>query len=183
VLGVVPVGPMGPDPARGVLTFTSDALAADTEVAGHARLVLHASSSRKDMDFIVKVSEQFAQAPEERSKGVQPRYAIVTKGWLRASHREQDPALSTEDIPHYKHEQALPVEPGKVYQLDIPLMAIAWRFKKGNRIRVEVACGDSPVTDGLFAHIYRPDKIGSDTIHHDASRPSQLVLPVLDVND
>lgn len=28
--------------------------------------------------------------------------------------------------------------------------------------------------------IYRPYKIGSDTIHHDAAHPSHLVLPVLD---
>jgi len=183
VMGVVPVGPMGPDPARGVLTFTSEPLTADMEVAGHGKVVLHASSSRNDMDFMVKVSEQFAQPPEERSKGVQPRYVIVTKGWLRASHRELDPALSTDDIPHYKHEKPLPVEPGKIYKLEVPLMAIAWRFKKGNRIRVEIACGDSPITDGLFAHIYRPDKMGADTIHHDSSHPSQLVLPVLGVND
>lgn len=179
VLGVVPVGPQGPDPARGVLTFTSEPLAADMEVGGHGKLVLHASSTRGDMDFLVKVSEQFPQPQEERAKGVQPRYVIVTKGWLRASHRELDPALSTDDIPHYKHERALPVEPGQIYKLEIPLMAIAWRFKQGNRLRVEIACGDSAMTDGLFAHIYRPDKIGTDTLHHDAAHPSQLVLPVL----
>ena len=32
---------------------------------------------------------------------------------------------------------------------------------------------------GCF-HVYRPDKIGSDTIHHDAAHPSHLALPVLD---
>ena len=52
----------------------------------------------------------------------------------------------------------------------------------GNRIRLEICCGDSPVTDGLFAHIYRPDKIGTDTIHHDAAHPSCIVLPVLAVD-
>jgi uncharacterized protein len=182
VLGVVPMGPQGPDPARAVLTFTGEPLAADMEIAGHGKFVVHARTSRNDMDFLVKVSEQFPQAPEERSKGIQPRYAIVTKGWLRASHRELDPARSSEEIPHYKHERPLAVEPGKVYRLEIPLMAIAWRFKKGNRIRVEIACGDSAVTDGLFAHIYRPDKMGTDTVLHDAQHPSQLILPVLNAD-
>ena len=178
VLGVVPVGPQGPDPARGVLTFNSAPLAADMEIAGHGKLVIHASSTRRDMDFIVKVSEQFAQPEEARAKGSQPGYVIVTKGWLRASHMERD-AGDSEEIPRYAHARATPIEPGKVYKLEIALMPIAWRFRKGNRIRVEVCCGDSPVTDGLFFHIYRPDKIGADTIHHDAAHPSHLVLPVL----
>jgi predicted acyl esterase len=66
-----------------------------------------------------------------------------------------------------------------VYKVEVPLEPIAYRFRKGNRIRLEIACGDSPVTDGLFAHLYRPDKIGTDTIWHDAAHPSHLVLPVL----
>src|SRR5207248_11252886 len=64
VLGVVAVGPQGPDPAAAVLTFTSAPLAADMEIAGHGKAVLHASSTRSDMDFHVKLSEQFPQAPE-----------------------------------------------------------------------------------------------------------------------
>jgi len=42
--------------------------------------------------------------------------------------------------------------------------------------------GDSAFTDGLFAHAYRPDKVGSDTFYHDAAHPSRLVLPVLEVD-
>jgi predicted acyl esterase len=61
------------------------------------------------------------------------------------------------------------------------LQPIACRFRKGNRIRLEIANGDSPVTDGLFFHFYRPDKLGADTIFHDAERPSKLVLPALRV--
>jgi len=164
-----------------VLTFTGAPLEADMEVAGHGKIILHASSTRDDMDFHVKVSEQFPQSPDERTRGVQPRYAIVTKGWLRASHAlERDASKSTQDIPHYTHANPKPLAPGKVYELEIALMAIAWRFQKGSRVRVEIACGDSPITDGLFFHVYRPDKIGSDTIHHDAAHPSHLVLPVLD---
>jgi len=181
VLGVVAVGPQGPDPAAAVLTFTGAPLEADMEVAGHGKLVLHASSTREDMDFHVKVSEQFPQSPDERTQGVQPRYTIVTKGWLRASHAaDRDTSRSTEDIPYYTHADPKPLAPGRIYELEIPLMAVAWRFRKGSRVRVEIACGDSPITDGLFFHVYRPDKIGSDTIHHDAAHPSHLVLPVLD---
>jgi putative CocE/NonD family hydrolase len=179
VLGVVPMGPQGPDPARGVLTFTSEPLAADLEIAGHPKAVIYASSTRTDMDFMVKLSEQFPQGAEERGKGVQPRYAIVTKGWLRASHMERDPRRSTEDSPYYTHARAMPLASGKIYKVEIALQPIAHIFKQGSRIRVEVCCGDSPVTDNLFFHVYRPDKIGTDTIFHDAEHPSHVVLPVL----
>jgi len=56
----------------------------------------------------------------------------------------------------------------------------AWRFAKGSRIRLEISCADSPITDFLFSHVYRPDKHGTDTIHHNAEHPSELTLPVLD---
>jgi uncharacterized protein len=178
-LGVVPVGPTGPDPARAVLTFTSKPLEKDIEIAGNGGLTLYASTTRDDMDFIVKLSEQFAQADDERAKGVQPRYFIATKGWLRASHMERDDARGMGGAPFYTHAGRTPLTPGRIYKTEIPLEPMAYRFRKGNRIRVEIACGDSPVTDGLFFHIYRPDKIGADTIYHDAAHPSHLVLPVL----
>src|SRR5258708_19862020 len=96
---------------------------------------------------------------------------------------DRDPAKSTEDNPHYTHENPKPLTPGKVYALEIPLMAIAWRFQKGSRIRVEIACGDSPITDGLFFHVYRPDKIGSATIHHSPPHPSPPFSPFLTVTN
>jgi len=47
---------------------------------------------------------------------------------------------------------------------------------------VEICNGDSPVTDSLFFHFYRPDKIGTDTIYHDAEHPSELILPLLNAD-
>ena len=52
VLGVVPIGPAGPDTARGVLTFTTKPLADDIEIAGTGKLILYAASTRSDTDFI-----------------------------------------------------------------------------------------------------------------------------------
>jgi predicted acyl esterase len=179
VMGVVPVGPAGPDPARGVLTFTTEPLENDLEIAGNAKLILYASSTRTDTDFIVKVSEQFAQNQEEHAHGIQPRYFIVTKGWLRASHMERDIKRSTEEVPYYTHERVTPLNPGSIYKFEIPLQPIAYLFHKGSRIRVEICNGDSPVTDSLFFHFYRPDKIGADTIYHDADHPSAIILPAL----
>jgi hypothetical protein len=168
-LGVVALGPQGPDPVRGVLTFTTPALPQDVEIAGDAKLVLYASSTRPELDFCIKLSEQFAQDPTARAQGLQPKSFIVTKGWLRGSHNEE-------------HTAATPLTPGNIYKFEIDLQPIAYRFRQGNRIRVEVVNGDSPVTDALFFHVYRPDKMGTDTIYHDAQHPSHLVLPVMPKN-
>ena len=53
--------------------------------------------------------------------------------------------------------------------------------RKGSRIRPEIEKGDPPVTDSLFFHFYRPDKIAADTIYYDAEHPSELVLPILNI--
>jgi putative CocE/NonD family hydrolase len=179
--GVVAMGPDGPDPVRAVLTYTSAPLAGDVEIAGSAKLIVHVSSTRADTDVIVKLSEQVAQTAAERATGAQPRSTIVTKGYLRASHGfERDPLLDSAEIAYYSHARETPLTPGRVYALEIPLHPMAYRFRQGNRLRLELANGDSAVTDGLFAHAYRPDKVGTDTIHHDAAHPSCLILPVLE---
>ena len=95
MLGVVGFGPNNqPDPARRVLTFTTAPLAQDLEIAGPIKLTLHASSTRNDMDFFVKLSEQMPQSAEDRAKGLNPASYWITKGWLRASHRALDPGKS-----------------------------------------------------------------------------------------
>ena len=99
---------------------------------------------------------------------------------MRASHKfERDDALDCDEIAFYAHAREIPLVPGKIYELEIPLHPMAYKFNAGNRIRVEIACGDSAMTDGLFAHAYRPDKFGADTFYHDAAHPARLVLPVL----
>jgi predicted acyl esterase len=168
-----------PDPVRRVLTFTSPVLERDLEVAGPLQLVLHAASSNTDTDFVVKVSEQLAQAQESRSAGTQPRARVVTKGWLRASHRALDPERSLENAPWYTHVGPQPIEPGRIYRYDIAVMPTAHLFKQGSRIRLELANGDSQLTEFVFQHDYTPNKVGTDTIHHDPQHPSHLVVPVL----
>ena len=161
-----------------MLTWTTPPLAYDLEIAGPIKLVLHASSTQPDTDFFVKVSEQMPQSPEDRAKGINPASYWITKGWLRASHRATDPAKSTEMEPYFTHAKPEPIQPGKVYPFEISIEPMAHRFKKGNRIRLEIVNGDSPVTDVLWTHYYQPNKIGADTVHHSKEHPSVLILPV-----
>ncbi len=178
-LGTVGFGPQGPDPIRGVLTFTTEPLEKDLEIAGPVILELHASSTCTDTDFVIKVSDQHPQSAEDRAKGLQPASRVVTKGWLRASHREKDEKRSTKLRPFYSHANPQPIVPGEVLLYEIEVMPCAHRFKAGHRIRLEIVNGDSPLTDSLFTHQYLYYKVGSDTIWHNAKRPSRLLLPVV----
>ncbi len=180
VNGVAVVGPDGRiDPARRVLTFTSAPLAADLEVTGPIVLELHASSSAIDTQFIVKLTDQHPQEAAARADGAQPAYTPVSKGWLKASHREQDPQRSTPTRPFYTHTNPQPITPGEIYRFDIEVLPISYVFKRGHRIRLELANGDSPATDGVFSHPYHPTLLGTDTIHHDRAHGSRLMLPVM----
>jgi len=173
------MGPQGPDPARHVLTFTTAPFAEDIEVTGPAVLELYLSSSNVDTDVFVKVSDQLPQSDEDRRRGLQPQFIVISKGWLRASHREKDAALSTPGRPFYAHRNPQALTPGEVVRLDVEILPFSNVFKKGHRLRLEIANGDSPLTDGLFTHQYGWFKVGSDKIYHDAHRASRLILPVV----
>jgi len=178
--GVAVIGGDGRvDPVRRVLTFTSAPLAADLEIGGPIVLKLYAASSAVDTQFIVKLSDQHPQDAASRGAGEQPGYTVVSKGWLKASHREKDPLRSTPERPFYTHTNPQPLTPGEIYEFDIEVLPACYVFKKGHRIRLELANGDSPATDGVFSHPYHPSLMGADTFHHDTAHASRLILPVV----
>ena len=180
VHGVAVIGPDGRvDPPRRVLTFTTAPLDSDLEVTGPIVLKLYASSTAIDTRFIVKLTDQHPQDQTARDKVEQPGFTPVSKGWLNASHREKDMTRSTPTRPFYTHRNPQPLTPGKVYEFDIEVLPISYVFKKGHRIRLELANGDSAATDGVFSHPYHPTLMGTDTIHHDAAHASCLMLPVI----
>jgi len=168
VVGFGPSGPPSFDPVRRVNTFTTPPLEKDLEIAGPIKLLLYASSTRNDTDFFVKLQEQYPQGNAQ----------LVTKGWLRASHRELDPKYSTEMEPYHSHRNPQPIKPDEVTKFEIGIEPNAFLFRKGNRIRLELVNGDSPVTDMLWTHYYAPNKIGQDTFWHSAKYPSALILPI-----
>jgi putative CocE/NonD family hydrolase len=180
VNGVTVMGADGRvDAVRRVLTFTSAPLEADLEVTGPIVLKLFASSTAIDTRFIVKLSDQQPQDDAARKSGAQPAFIPVSKGWLNASHREKDETRSTPTRPFYTHTNPQPIEPGKVYEFDIEVLPVSYVFKKGHRIRLEIANGDSAATDSVFTHPYHPTLMGTDTFHHDGKHASCIMLPVM----
>jgi putative CocE/NonD family hydrolase len=186
-VGTTIIGPNGiPNPVQGVLTFSTPPLEHDVEVTGPISLTLYASSTAEDTEFFVKISEQLSvprirEVIQERMVGdTPPPSAMVTRGWLKASHRALDSGRSTPDRPFHPNTSAEALVPGTIYQFEIEVWPTSYRFSKGSRIRLELAPGDSMIGDGLFWHYYG-HKVGTDTIYHDAEHASRLLLPIVPI--
>ncbi|MFJ8025721.1 CocE/NonD family hydrolase [Streptomyces sp. NPDC096311] len=177
-VGTTLVNPSGvPNQVARILTFTSAPLDEDVMVIGPVKLVLYASSDQSDTDFIVRLTDQEPDGTP-RPEGAAPPGQVLTRGWLKASHRAVDPERSTDLRPFHTHRDPQPLEPGEVYRFEVEVLPIGHVFRRGHRIRLELANGDSPMTEGIFTHFYGV-KAGVDTVHHDAVSPSHLLLPVV----
>ncbi|HXF75031.1 MAG TPA: CocE/NonD family hydrolase C-terminal non-catalytic domain-containing protein, partial [Methylomirabilota bacterium] len=84
--------------------------------------------------------------------------------------------------PVQAHLAREPLEPGKIYELKIPIVPSARLFQAGERIALRVkGADDEPALNSLQAlarhHLRRPRPLRI-TIHHDESHPSRLDLPI-----
>jgi predicted acyl esterase len=141
-----------------VLVYTTLRLEQDLDVVGPLRMILYASSSAVDTDFVARLTDVF---PDGRAIQLQ-------SGILRARYRNLDgePEL---------------LEPGRIYRFEIDLWATANRFKAGHRLRVDISSAD-------FPHFDRNSNRGGEpgdplparqTIYHDPEHPSHLLVAVL----
>jgi uncharacterized protein len=158
-----------PDHVARLCTYTTAPFERDREFTGHGALVLNASSSARDFDVMAKL-QILSQGPH----GLRARK--VTQGWLRASHRAEDPNLTQDMRPFHAHQKAEPVEPDEIYELRLELLPMSFLVKKGERLRLELSNTESQLIDQPMTHWYG-QKVGTDTYHHDAAHPSLVLLP------
>jgi putative CocE/NonD family hydrolase len=133
------------------------------EVTGPVSLVLSVSSSARDTDFTGKLVDVH---PDGRA-------VILTDGILRARYRDSlsDPAL---------------LEPGRIYALQIDLIATSNLFRAGHRVRLEVSSSNFPRFDRntnsggtIAAETERDFVVATNRVWHDRAHPSHVVLPVI----
>jgi uncharacterized protein len=141
-----------------VLTFTTPPLTDDLDVVGPLALVLYASSSAPDTDFVARLSDVF---PDDRAIQLQT-------GIVRARYRDTggEPAL---------------LEPGMIYRLDIPMAATANRFAAGHRLRVDISSADFPKLERNANRGGEPGRPARalQTIFHGPVYPSHLIAYVI----
>ncbi|KIW95033.1 uncharacterized protein Z519_03614 [Cladophialophora bantiana CBS 173.52] len=180
------------------LTFTSPPLEHDTEITGPLAAKLFASSSTEDMDLFVTFQ---AFSPENREvdfQGTIDPHTPLAQGWLRASHRKLDTSKSLPYRPYHSHDEVLPLDLGRVYELDVEIWPTNILLPKGYRLALQISGKDfeRPLPpdkpneawisrgSGPFLHTLpadRPNEVfgGRTTIFTGAESPSFLMLPII----
>ena len=126
------------------LTFDSEALSEDIEICGHPVVKLSFSVNKPVAKVAVRLNE------------VQPDGSswYVTAGLLNLTHRNG-------------HAEPEALIPGQVYEVEVPLNVIAYRFKKEHKIRVSVS-------ESYWPQTWPSPEAVELTIH---TGKSQLLLP------
>jgi len=150
-----------------VVVFTTPPLERDTEIIGPIHVQLWASSSAVDTDFTAKLIDVYPSSPDFPA-GFD---LIMGDGIIRARYRDSDQA---EEM----------MTPGEVYRFHIKLDPCCNVFKKGHRIRVDISSSNFPRFDvnpntGEPPNNQRRTITATNTIYHDATHPSHIVLPLL----
>ena len=156
-----------PDHVARVTTFTTAPFEDAREYTGHGALVMHASTDQDDLELFCKLQLMpGAGGPPIR----------VSQGWLRASHRHEDPDLTSELRPFQTHDRVETLTPGEIYEMRVEMFPMSVLVTPGDRLRLEITNWDSALLDQPMIHWYGK-KVGTDTYHHGAAAPSRLLLP------
>jgi uncharacterized protein len=163
------------DPIPEHVSYASDPFDEDTEIVGPIAIYLYAAIATDDADFIVKVKDVSPDGNE----------FVLSRGWLKASHRELDREKSKAWQPYHPHTRAKPVVPGDINEYAIDIRPIANLFKKGHRIKIEIWSCDYPLEQvdmtllwPNWSHLSY-EKETSYKIYHTAKFPSRLVVPII----
>jgi putative CocE/NonD family hydrolase len=149
-----------------VLAFESAPLEQPIEMIGAFTAILHVSSSAADGDVMLKLIDVYPPS-EAWPNG----FAMnLSHGVLRLRFRDS-----------FIHPT--PVEPQRIYRIEIEGFPIANRFAAGHRIRLDIAGSNFPHFD-LNPHTGEPAgeasafKVAQLKIHTGSSYPSQILIPV-----
>jgi predicted acyl esterase len=187
------------DAAGDGVTFAGPALAEETEVTGPVSATLFVSSSTDDADLFVVLRVFDAAGREVDFQGALDPHAPVGQGWLRASHRRRDRALSTAWRPYHTHDHAERLAPGRIYECDVEIWPTSVVVPARGRLALTVLGRDFERPGGglqltTFATAFRgsgpflhtdpedrPASVfaGRTTIHTGGGHPSSLLLPVV----
>ncbi len=149
------------DGRRDVLVYQTRRLRKGVCVAGSPEAVLHAASSARDTDFIVKLMD------------VHPDGFVhqVSYGIVRARFR-------------VGFDNPQPLVEGRIYQYRIPMLPTAVLFRPGHRIRLDVTSSDFPNFDrnhntGGDDYGEAAFAIARQEVFHGSGHPSHVILPVV----
>jgi uncharacterized protein len=164
LLGPNPTGPADQreiEAREDVLVYTGEVLTKDLEITGPIVMKLFAATSAADTDFTAKLVDVW---PNGYAQNIQD-------GIVRARYRAGNSNPS-------------PIKAGEVYEYTIDLWATSLVLKPGHRLRVEISSSNFPHYDrnlntgGPLFKETNPAR-ATQTILHDATHPSHIVLPII----
>ncbi|MBI4589680.1 MAG: CocE/NonD family hydrolase [Candidatus Rokubacteria bacterium] len=120
------------------VTFLSPPLDMETEITGACAAKLFVSSSTTDADLFLVLRVFAPDGREVVFQGAIDPHTPIGQGWLRASHRKLDPALSTPYRPYHTHDEKWPLRPGEVVDLDVEIWPTSVMVPPGYRIGLTV---------------------------------------------
>lgn len=163
---------------RGSLEYLSEPLSDDMEVTGCPVVYLHASIDQANTNWRVQISDVDLQGKE--TTWPKP----LSEAWLRATHRELDESLSTEEEPILT---GIPkaVVPGEIYEYAFLLPEMLNTFKAGHRIKLSISSMNSwkdpdAHTGDYVLSICQPTL---HKIYRDDEHRSRVLLPVIPATD
>ncbi|MGE5096646.1 MAG: CocE/NonD family hydrolase [Betaproteobacteria bacterium] len=182
------------------VTFVSEPLEEETEITGPLAARIFVSSSTRDADLFAVFRVFTPDLREVVFQGAIDPHTPVAQGWLRASHRKLDAALSTPWRPYHAHDEAQPLAPGEIVALDIELWPTSIVVPPGHRLALTIRGRDYEwqratgarlsnfknelLGCGPFLHDDPRDRphdvfAGRTTLHFGAGRDAYVLLPVI----
>jgi predicted acyl esterase len=181
------------------LTFSTPPLNKSLEITGPVAAKLWVSSETTDADLFLVLRVFDPARKEVTFIGSNDPRTPVGLGWLRASQRKLDPALSKPYRPWHPHDEAWPLKPGEPVELDIEIWPTCIVVPEGYRLALtvrgkdyeydgtDIALPNAPYPMkgvGPFLHIDpddRPPAIFAcrNTLHFAAGQQPYLLLPVI----
>ncbi|HSE95154.1 MAG TPA: CocE/NonD family hydrolase [Methylomirabilota bacterium] len=182
------------------VTFLTPPLPAETEITGPIAAKLFVSSETTDADLFLVLRVFAPDLREVTFRGALDPRTPIAQGWLRASHRKLDPALTQPYRPYHTHDEIQPLTPGQVYELDVEVWPTCIVVPPGYRIGLTVRGTDyvypggpskglgvlGAVFTGVgpFQHAEARDRppaifARNVTLHAGPGRPSHIVLPII----
>ena len=142
-----------------VLVFTSGSLEEDIAFAGNAKARLFVSADTPDADWVVKLIDV-------HPNGFAQNLVVgVMRGQFRNSELELEP-----------------LEPNKVYEIEVDLGPVAATVQKGHELRIDICGAYFPLFDrntNTGKGPYNGETlISHERVYHSPKQPSRLILPI-----
>jgi putative CocE/NonD family hydrolase len=162
-----------------VMVYESDVLEEDVTLTGPITADLFVSTTGTDADYVVKLIDVFPDllpnyTPNEKGVPMGGYQMMVRGDVFRGRFRNS-------------FEKPEPFTPGEVTEVEFTMPDVGHTFKKGHRIMIQVQNSWFPLVDRnpqKFVNIYECDEDdfqkATHRIYHDADRPSQVKVTVLE---